>query len=373
MSFLTHFLRDVEQIVFPKREQNAIPSMDGALSPNDRLDSCHVIGTDIVGADDVVEAADGSLYVSGGSQVLRLSGDGYSERSVFATFDDDAGGLAVHPDGRLLVCVSGRGLAAVDPSGKQNWLTQAEDVVLNCLTSVTATPDGHIFLTNGSSKTAPKDWLTDLMQKNRQGSLISCGPGLDRPTVLSRGLAYPHGLAVMPDGKQLWMTEGWSHRLSHAAARGQEIGKLTAVNVNLVGYPARLTPSSDGGFWLCLFALRTHLVEFVLREDDFRNEMMRTIEPQHWVGPALASGHDCLEPMQWGSIRALGIQKPWAPPRSYGLIVRINKDGDVSESLHSRAGGQHHGITAVRETSQGLVIVSKGSGRVLLDRSGGRA
>jgi hypothetical protein len=97
--------------------------------------------------------------------------------------------------------------------------------------------------------------------------------------------------------------------------------------------------------------------------------MMRTIEPRHWVAPALVSGGDCLEPMQFGSIKALGIQKPWAPPRSYGLVVRINEDGDVVESLHSRVGGHHHGVTAACETSQGLVIVSKGSGKVLLDRS----
>jgi hypothetical protein len=77
--------------------------------------------------------------------------------------------------------------------------------------------------------------------------------------------------------------------------------------------------------------------------------------------------------MQWGGLRALGIQKPWAPPRSYGLVARINEEGDVVESLHSRVGGKYHGITAACETAQGLVIVSKGSGRVLLDRSGGRA
>jgi hypothetical protein len=77
--------------------------------------------------------------------------------------------------------------------------------------------------------------------------------------------------------------------------------------------------------------------------------------------------------MQFGSIKALGIQKPWAPPRSYGLLVRIDEAGDPVQSLHSRVGGHHHGIIAACETAQGLVIVSKGSGRVLLDRSGGRA
>ena len=140
MGFFTYFLRDVEQIVFPKREQHAIPSMDGALSPNDRLDACLPIGEPIPGADDVAEGPDGALYVSGGSQVLRLSGEGYLDRTTFASFEANAGGLAFHPDGRLLVCVSGRGLAAVDRSGKQTWLNQAGDQPLNCPTSVAAAP-----------------------------------------------------------------------------------------------------------------------------------------------------------------------------------------------------------------------------------------
>jgi hypothetical protein len=372
MGFFTYFWRDVEQIMFPTREQHAIPSMDGALSPNDRLDACSPVGEPIFSADDVVEGPDGALYISGGRQVLRLSGDGYLDRATFAVFETNAGGLAFHPDGRLLVCVSGRGLAAVDLSGKQTWLHQVGDQPLNCLTSVTAAPDGSIFACNGSSHNLPEDWCTDLMQKNCVGSLISCGPGLDRSAILLRGLAYPHGLAIGQDEKTLWFTESWSHRVSRAPLQGLAIGPVTTVNGNLPGYPARLARAVGGGFWLSFFAVRTHLMEFVLREDEFREEMMRTIEPRYWVGPSLASGEDCHEPMQWGGLRALGIQKPWAPPRSYGLIVRINDEGDVVQSMHSRVGGRHHGITAACETAQGLVIVSKGSGRVLLDRSGGR-
>jgi Strictosidine synthase. len=260
----------------------------------------------------------------------------------------------------------------VDGAGKQTWLLQAGDQPLNCLTSVAAAQDGNIFLCNGSSQNVAEDWCADLLQKNRLGRLVSCGPGLDRPAVLLRDLAYPHGLAVARDEKTLWFTESWSHRVSHVPLQGQQVGSVTTANGNLPGYPARLARASAGGFWLSFFAVRTHLIEFVLREDDYREEMMRTIEPRYWVGPSLASGEDCHEPMQWGGLKALGIQKPWAPPRSYGLLVRINDEGDVVQSLHSRVGGHYHGITSACQTAQGLVIVSKGSGRVLLDRSGGR-
>src|SRR5262249_39609420 len=151
------------------------------------------------------------------------------------------------------------------------------------------------------------------------------------------------------------------HSLSRATVSGRTLGKPQVVIGNMPGYPGRLSRSAAGGFWLSLFAVRTHLVEFLLREDEYCEEMMRTIPSELWLGPALSTSSDCHEPMQFGNIKALGIEKPWAPPRSYGLVVRIDELGDAVESLHSRRGGRHHGITAAAETRLGLVIVSKGS------------
>ena len=372
MAAFTHFLRDVHQILFPNAEQHAIPSLDGALSPNEALDHCRPIGEPLPGSDDIVEGPDGALYISAGPRVSRLSGPGYQTRAVVAEFEADVGGLTVHPDGRLIACIAGRGLAAVDGRGRQSWLNQVEDQPLNCLTSVAATADGNIFVSEGSQLNTAVEWRRDLMQKNRAGRIIVCGPGFESPKVVIRNLAYPYGLAFSRDERFLWLTESWSHRVCRAAVMGRDLGTVEPIIRNLPGYPARLGRAVGGGFWLSLFALRTHLIEFVLREDDFREEMMRTIAPQYWIAPALATSGDALEPMQSGSIKALGIQKPWAPPRSYGLIARIDEDGDVIESLHSRVGGRCHGVTAACETAQGLVIVSKGHGRALLDTSGAK-
>jgi hypothetical protein len=368
MAVLTHFLRDLHQILFRDAEQHAIPSMDGALSANDALDRCRPIGEALPGVDDVAEARDGALYLSAGNRVLRLSGPGYAERALVAEFPGEAGGLAVHPDGRLLVCVAGHGLAAVDGAGRQHWLNQVEDQPLGCLTSVAAAPDGTIFLSDGSRHTLPGAWCRDLLEKRRSGRIIACSPGLAAPRVLLADLPYPYGVALSPDARFLWFTESWSHRVCRAPLTGG-LGPVTPVIPNLPGYPARLGPAPGGGFWLAVFALRTHLIEFVLREDDFRHEMMRTVAPEYWIGPALATTGDALEPMQSGGIKALGIQKPWAPPRSYGLVLRLDAEGEIIESLHSRVGGRHHGITTARAAAQGLVIISKGAGRVLLETS----
>jgi hypothetical protein len=365
-----HLMRDIRSILHRDSEQNAIPPMDGALSPNDRLDACVPIGGPLPGLDDVVADRDGSLLVSVGKQVLRLSGDSFATRATVATFDGEAGGLAIHPDGRILVCVAGRGLAAIDPTKPEpRWLETAEGSALAGLISVAVAPDGHIFAVEGSMGRQPSEWRRDLMEKRHDGRLIACGEALDDARTLLKGLHYPFGITIAPDGGQLWFSESWAHRVScMLPPHGNGSAQPEAILRNLPGYPARLKPDGRGGFYLGVFARRTHLIEFVLKEDDFRNEMIACMPADYWIAPAYAGGSDCLEPMQIGGVKALGIQKPWAPPRSYGLLVHLNANGEVDSSIHSRAGGRFHGINGACMTPQGLVIASRGAGRLLLER-----
>ncbi len=367
MGMFDHLLRDIRSLIDRDGAQNAIPPLDGAFSPNDRLDTCTPIGDPLPGLDDVIAAKDGGVYVSAGNKVLKLAGSGLVDRSLVAEFEGEAGGLTLHPDGRLLVCVAGRGLAAFDPNSPDpRWLEAADGHGFAGLTAVTAAPDGRIFAVEGSTGRAPGQWRHDLMERRSNGRLVMCGPALENPQVLLRNLPYPYGAAVSADGRELWLTESWVHRLSRFALTDSGIGPREVVAGNMPGYPARLHRDINGGFFLGMFARRTHLIEFVLKEDDFRNEMIETMAPDYWIAPAFAGGSDCLEPMQIGGVKALGIQKPWAPPRSYGLLVHLDADGNATDSLHSRAGGRFHGVTGACDTPYGVVIAARGAARLLL-------
>lgn len=133
----------------------------------------------------------------------------------------------------------------------------------------------------------------------------------------------------------------------------------------LPGYPSRISPAANGGFWLSVFAARTQLVEFVLRETAYRKRMMAEVEPQYWIAPTLSSGRTFLEPMQGAHIKTMGILKPWAPPRSYGLVIRLSPEGLPRYSLHSRVDGKNHGIVAAVECGGSLFVLAKGSRRLL--------
>ena len=127
------------------------------------------------------------------------------------------------------------------------------------------------------------------------------------------------------------------------------------VLLDLPGYPARLAPASDGAAWLAVFAPRSQLIEFVLREDGYRRRMVNEIDPDYWIAPTLANGRSFLEPIQGGALKQMGVLKPWAPSRSYGLVIKLNDDFEPTLSLHSRADGSRHGTTSVLEHSATLL------------------
>jgi hypothetical protein len=107
------------------------------------------------------------------------------------------------------------------------------------------------------------------------------------------------------------------------------------------------------------------LIEFVLREPQYRKVMMAEVDREFWIAPALRSGHSFNEPMQGGALKQMGILKPWAPTRSYGLAIELTPDFEPVRSLHSRAGGKRHGITAAVEIDGTLWLASKGGHEII--------
>jgi len=344
------------EFLFPSRvRRRAIPPLDGGLAPNDRLESAPV-AAEIEAPDDLLPLGDRSLLVASRNEITVLGGDPLARRATLGKFDGAVTALAEAPDGTVLAGVAGVGIVRVKSGG-------GHDVVIatQCPTSIAVARDGTVYATDGSRAHPPADWVWDLMEDRRQGRLLRKSPGSEAQVVVD-GLAWPGGVAIDPRDEALVVSQAWTHRVDRIDPSS---GRLSPLATNLPGYPARLAFEADGTVWLSLFALRTHLVEFVLRQRDFREEMMRTIHPDFWIRPDLSTIDSGLIPLQGGGIRKLGITKPWAPPRSYGLVCRLDAEGLPLSSLHSRPGGRNHGVTSVRVAGTDLWIASKGGSRVL--------
>ena len=332
-----------------------VPVMDGTLLPNRALDNAPVLA-ELPGIDDL--ASDGqSLWASAGAVLWRWDGDQFSEA---ARFDADISALAAEPgSGRLAVALAGRSVRLLGPG--LNELQRLDSLAgqpLVCANALVFEAAGRLLLTDGSNQHGPDRWCHDLMGLGHSGRAGAWQLATGQTELLAKDLAFAYGVLPRPGG--VLVSQSWHHRLTCIGA-----GSSADLTPELPAYPSRMAPAAAGGFWLCCFVSRSQLVEFVLREPAYRQRMVAEIDPRHWIAPALSAGHSFLEPLQGAGVKNMGVMKPWAPPRAYGLVLRVADDGRVLQSLHSQVDGRHHGITAVAELAGRLYVASKGSGRLL--------
>jgi sugar lactone lactonase YvrE len=331
-----------------------VPSFDGALKPNQWLESAETV-LECAEPNDL--ASDGSqLYIADGPRLLRLNGKGATELRVF---EGPISALCTLPRGGLAIALNGREIRIYSsPEGSEPSAVFANND-FNAVNALTLASDGSLVATDGSTTCGVDDWARDLMELNRSGRVFRLDPGTRSITQLAGKLGYAFGACA--SGDLILVSESWRHRLMSIARNGSTrvlIGHLPV-------YPSRLSKAADGGYWLTAFTARTQLVEFVLREPAYRRRMMAEIDPTYWVVPRLRSGLSFREPMQGAHLKAMGVVKPWAPPRSYGLVIRLSAEGTPLYSLHSRVDGVNHGIVAAVEMGDDLVMIAKGPGRIL--------
>jgi len=332
----------------------SVPVLDGPLKPNHILENAAVFFA-ADGLEDLCVTSDGRLAVASGTAVLALGEAG--QAATLATLDEPIQALAAYRDGLVAATCGSLHFIGGRLDGRQYRLSSAS--FAGCINALCEHPDGSIIISEGSGRHAYEQWSRDLLSDGASGRVLQYSPERDQLHVLGQGLKYAYGALVDARGA-VFTSESWAHRIVQI-----EQGGTRSIYQDLPGYPARLTHARAGGYWLAVFAPRNQLIEFVLRETGFKNEMMAQVDPKYWIAPALSSGRDFFEPMQQGGARQMGILKPWAPARSYGLGVRLNASFEPQYSLHSRVGGMHHGITAVAEFNDALLVLSKGAGRVL--------
>jgi len=338
------------------RPAATVPSMDGALRPNQELDEA-VLLAECPAPDNLVWQDDHLLFTSGKRVLLldSLHQEG-AEPEEILHFDNPITALAAAEDGSLAVGLGSAGIVIVGGPHDGRTIVGLAGKKLIAPTALGFSDPDTLFVCIGSETHSAAEWQRDLLQRRASGSVWRVPLDGGEPACLAAHLAWPNGL-LLHEGR-IAVSEAWRHRLLDFPAR--ERGAPRVLLDDLPGYPGRLSPTSDGGAWLSVFAPRTQLVEFVLREDRYRHWMMQTIEPAHWIAPTLRAGLSYKEPMQGGAVKTLGIFKPWAPSRSYGLAVRLDRNFIPTASLHSRADGKRHGVTSCLEIRGELIAACKG-------------
>ncbi|HTO85247.1 MAG TPA: hypothetical protein VMQ73_23715 [Methylomirabilota bacterium] len=337
-----------------------IPPLDGPLRANTAIDDAPAL-CEATAPDDL--AFDGTSFLfSSGDTVQALPADGTGAPVPVARFDVAVTALAGAADGSVAVALDD-GRIMIRGGARDGLALAPSDVGgLACPTALAFAGDGALLVCQGAAGRRPSDWVVDLMEKGASGSVWRIDLAAGRAARLAGDLAFPYGVLADAPGGGIVVAESWRHRLVRVPASG---GAPVPVLARLPGYPARLAPAADGGAWLCLFAPRNRLIEFVLQEDAYRADMMRDVARPYWIAPALSSGSSFLEPLQCGGVKTMGIHKPWSPSRSYGLLVRLDRNLRPVASFHSRANGRRHGVTGAIERDGRVLVAAKGGSAIL--------
>jgi hypothetical protein len=330
-----------------------MPPMDGAFRPNDLLDSAPPVVA--MPEPDCLAVTSRGIVVSAGRSLFNVD---RPDGTPVASFDCEISALAGLPDGGAAVgLIDGR---IVFAGGRRDGKTIAASAEVKCITALAATRDGALLVANGSASNSPGAWKRDLMEKNASGSVWRTDLDGDARQQLAGNLAYPYGL--LEEVGSLVVSESWRCALTRISPGAG--GRNTPVLENLPAYPSRLSRDPDNAIWLALFAPRSQLVEFVLRENVYRRRMINEIDADYWIAPCLRAGSAPQEPTQQGGVRQLGVLKPWSPTRSYGLVARLDSAYRPNASLHSRANGRRHGVTSCLALDGRLYFSAKGDGMV---------
>jgi hypothetical protein len=330
-----------------------VPSFDGALKPNQKLETAEVIGAFVAPEDLASEGM--RLFVASGSALLAWEGGVARE---IRRFGAQITALCALPSGGFAVALEGREVRVFNDASAASEGVSFTDG-MNAVNALACGSNGTVLATDGSRVHPCARWAHDLMEKGHTGRLLSLDPSTSQVSELASGLAFAFG--ACRSGENILVSESWRHRVLAISRDGTRRPVLD----NLPAYPSRLSPAASGGFWLTAFVARTQLVEFVLRENAYRHRMMKEIAPEFWIAPRLRSGQSFEEPMQGAHIKTMGVIKPWAPPRSYGLVIRLNAAGAPLYSLHSRVDGANHGVVSAVEAEDALYVLAKGPGRLL--------
>ncbi|MBA3039051.1 MAG: hypothetical protein KJ670_16015 [Alphaproteobacteria bacterium] len=338
-----------------RRDGATVPSMDGVLRPNALLEKATVLAT-VAEPDNLVTVGD-ALVFSSGQGIFRLSSGGLS--SLIYDCGAPVTALASAPDSSLAAGITATGIRLFGGAHDGLLLRHIGPRPARGPTALAFGDADTLFVCLGSAHNEAEEWQRDLMEQRSSGSVWKVDLKTRAATCIADGLGFPNGILVRGEG--VVVSESWNHRLLRFDGTGGR-PRPQIVLEDLPGYPGRLSAAADGGAWLAVFAPRSQLIEFVLRERPYCTRMLREIPKELWIAPSLRSGRSFREPMQGGAVRVHGIFKPWAPTRSYGLAIRLDHDLQPLRSFHSRADGTRHGLVSIQEWRGGMVFASRGDG-----------
>ncbi|SLM29799.1 conserved exported hypothetical protein [Desulfamplus magnetovallimortis] len=311
------------------------PSLNGVMTPNTLLQKAILLGKGkFDGPEDTAIDSKGRIYAgTQDGKIVRLLQDGTLE--TFAETQGRPLGIQFDDKQNLIVCDAYRGLLSIDLKGNIKILsTSAEGTPFQFTDALDIATDGSIYFTDASYKYAQSEYLYDLLESRPNGRFMKYNPATGKTTVLLKDLYFANGVALSQNEDFVLINETYRYRITRYWLKGIDKGNKEIFIDNLPGFPDNISSNRNGRFWVALFTIRNPIA-------------------------------DALHPFPFLKDQMSKLPKIfWPKPKPYGLVIALDEQGNITQSLHDPTGKHLKEVTSVREYSGYLYLGSLHNDRI---------
>jgi sugar lactone lactonase YvrE len=224
-------------------------------------------------------------------RIMRLRADGTTPE-LFSNTHGRPLGLAVDPNGNLIVADAIKGLLSIARDGSVTVLTtQADGVPFGCTNDLDVAADGTIYFTDASSKFPLTNFTADILEHGPNGRLLAYEPKTKTTRTILSHLCFANGVAVAPDQSFVLVVETGKYRVhrvwlnkgptevrvvqSRDWVGGPNYGRSEIFIENLPGFPDGISSNGKDKFWLALVTPRDAALDKLLPHPFLRKIVMR--------------------------------------------------------------------------------------------------
>ncbi len=302
------------------------PAETGIYEPNDRLAHAELLAKgELRQPEDIAFDQAGQLYTGTKDGIIhriRLADDGQVERiEKFAETGGYPLGLAFAPDGSLIAAVKGKGLMEVRANGTVRLLAdQVEGTPITYANEVAVAKDGIVYFTD-SSRAFDMGWPYDILEARPHGRLLAYDPASNTTRTVLDELYFANGLALSPDEDYLLIAETPKYRILRLWLKGPLAHTVEPFADNLPLLPDNLFLDQDGDVWV---------------GGSKRIAVIDALQPRPYWKKQIAK-------------LPYALLKRVPTMNRYGLAIRLNAEGQVTETLHDRQGDVYGVSSVVRQ------------------------
>jgi sugar lactone lactonase YvrE len=279
-------------------------------------------------------APDGVIYTGcADGSIRRVKPDGAVD--VWMNTGGRPLGMSFDSRGALIVCDAERGLLSISPQGGITVLTdRASGDSLGLPDDLDIARDGKIYFSDASRRFGIQDLLYEALEHRPSGRLLVYDPASRETRVLLKNLYFANGAALSRENDFVLVTETYAYRVRRYWLKGPRAGSSEIFIDNLPGFPDNISRGPGNNFWLALYTVRNDALDFM--------------SPHPWIKKALSKLPRFL----------------WPKPQPHALVLELDSDGRILQSLHDATGKRLKNITSAKQWRGSLYLGSLTGDRI---------